>query len=162
MAKKTKQIDHPRMITFNPHFILCKLQETDEYLVNGIFVFNISRMVEFIDVHPEQLVADVIDVAYYYNLQNHRELNDDYVQQADLERPVILAEIAPDRLEMGMRVNPNIYYAQGYNLIDGHHRVAKAHQQGIKTLPAYIFRMEQHINFLAQGYNEYGTIGMTN
>jgi ParB-like chromosome segregation protein Spo0J len=57
----------------------------------------------------------------------------------------MLAEIAPDRFEMGMGVNPNIYYERGYNLIDGHHRVAKA----------YIVRMEQHINFLAEGYEQY-------
>jgi hypothetical protein len=155
MAKKKKQITHPRMISFNPDFIPCKLQDNNEYFVNGIFVFNISRMNEFIDAHSEQLTTDVIDVAYYYNLVKHHEFKDDYVRQADLERPVILAEIAPDRLEMGMGVNPNIYYERGYNLIDGHHRVVKAHWLGVKTLPAYIFRMEQHINFLAQGYKEY-------
>jgi hypothetical protein len=155
MAKKKKQITHPRMLTFNPDFIHCQLQEGDEYIVNGIFVFNISRMIEFIDLHPEKLIADDLDDANYYSLHKHHELNDDYVQQADLTRPVILAEIAPDRFDMGMGVNPNSYYERGYNLIDGHHRIAKAYRQGIKTLPAYIFRMEQHINFLLEGYKQY-------
>jgi hypothetical protein len=88
-------------------------------------------------------------------LQERSEFNEDYVQQADLDIPVMLAEIAPDRFEMGMGVNPNIYYERGYNLIDGHHRVAKAHLLGIETLKAYIVRMEQHINFLAEGYEQY-------
>ncbi|MGI6412662.1 MAG: ParB N-terminal domain-containing protein [Syntrophomonadaceae bacterium] len=155
MAKRKKTISHPRAITFDPDFIPCQILDNHEYFPNGIFIFNISRMISFIEAHEEELISDIIDVDYYYRLQEHLELNEDFVRQADLTRPVILAEITPDRFKMGMGINPNIYYERGYNLIDGHHRVAKAYTMGIKTLPAYILRMEQHINFLAQGYKEY-------
>jgi hypothetical protein len=155
MAKRKKRISHPRAITFDPDFIPCQILDNQEYYPNGIFVFNISRMISFTEAHEDEVISDIIDVDYYYSLQERLELNEDFVHQADLNRPVILAEIAPDRFEMGMGVNPNIYYERGYNLIDGHHRVAKAYKMGIKTLPAYILRMEQHINFLAQGYKQY-------
>lgn len=51
---------------------------------------------------------------------------------ADLTRPVILAEIAPGR----------------YNLIDGHHRVAKARREGVTWIPAYRIHCPEHVAFL--------------
>lgn len=154
MAKK-KSIAHPRAITLNPDFVPCILEQEDEYFPNGIFVFNITKLMGYIDIHREEFATVDIDVAYYRSLQERTDFNEDYVEQADLSSPFILAEIAPDRYEMGMRVDPADYYARGYNLINGHHRVAKAHRSGIKTLKAYIIRMEQHIDFLAKGCEEY-------
>jgi hypothetical protein len=150
-----KKITHPRAIKLNPDFVPCTIDNNDEYLRNGIFVFNITKLNAYIDAHPDEFNIVDIDVDYYYRAFTCRELNEEYVKEADLNRPVILAEIAPDRYEMGMRVNPDIYYERGYNLIDGHHRVAKAHCLEIKTLKAYIVRMEQHVNFLADGYEKY-------
>ena len=154
MAKK-KLPDHPRAITRDLDFIPYPMVVNDEYFNNGIFKFNITRLNAYIDAHADQFVVVDIDVAYYHNLQERGKFNEDFVQQADLERPVVLAEIAPDRLEMGLGVNPDIYYERGYNLIDGHHRIAKAHLLGIKTVRAYVVRMEQHIYFLAEGYDQY-------
>lgn len=82
-------------------------------------------------------------------------MNKDYVEQADLGRPLIFAEIAPDRLEMGMRRADGDLYARGYNLLDGHHRLAKARKLGIQKLPAYVLRMEQHLPFPARSYETY-------
>lgn len=96
-----------------------------------------------------------IDVAAYFDQRPNFELNEEYVERADLERPLILAEIAPDRLEMGMRGAERDVYARGYNLLDGHHRLTKARKQGIQTLPAYVLRMEQHLPFLARSYETY-------
>ena len=39
--------------------------------------------------------------------------------------------------------------------IDGQHRLEKARRLGLKTLPAVILRMEQHIPFLYEGYDRY-------
>jgi len=59
-------------------------------------------------------------------------------------RPVILGEIAPDR----------------YNLIDGHHRVAKARREGLPSILAYRIPCPEHVAFLTstrayQAYVEY-------
>ena len=60
------------------------------------------------------------------------KINEEYVQSVDVNKPVILAEIAPSR----------------YNLIDGNHRVEKARRKGIKTLPCYKISVDQHLPFL--------------
>lgn len=59
-------------------------------------------------------------------------LNQTYVEQADLERPLIFIEAAPD----------------SYNLADGNHRVKKAQKMGIETLPAYFLTAEQAVRYL--------------
>ncbi|HRZ28563.1 MAG TPA: hypothetical protein P5295_17265, partial [Spirochaetota bacterium] len=63
---------------------------------------------------------------------------EDYINSADLDRPVILAEISPGN----------------YNMIDGYHRVEKAHRADIKTLKAYKLTVDHHIRFLTtkKGY----------
>jgi hypothetical protein len=92
-------------------------------LQNGIFVFNITKLIAYIEAHSEEFATTNVDVAYYHSLQERSEFNKEYVQQADLAIPVILAEIAPGRFEMGILVKPSDYNACGYNLIDGQHRV---------------------------------------
>jgi hypothetical protein len=47
-------------------------------------------------------------------------------------KPVLLAEIAPD----------------GFNLIDGQHRIEKARRENIKEILAYKIRTPEHISFL--------------
>jgi hypothetical protein len=60
---------------------------------------------------------------------------------ADLTRPVTLAEVAPGR----------------YNLIDGHHRVAKARREGVPSILAYRVHCPEHVPFLTsvQAYQVY-------
>ena len=54
------------------------------------------------------------------------------MDSVELGRPVILAEITPGR----------------YNLIDGNHRMEKAHRLGIKSIPGYRLNVDQHVRFL--------------
>ena len=134
---------HPRFIKLNPNFIPCTLEKGNEYFKNGIFVFNITKLIEHIDANKDKFTITDIDVDYYCRLQADYNLNQDYVKQADITRPLILAEISPDKYDIDL-LN---YYWRGYSLIDGHHRIAKAHELGIKNLKAYIIPMEEHINF---------------
>ena len=154
MAKK-KKFTHPRMLVADPDFKLCEIEEGHEFMPNGIFAFNITRLIEHIESHPGDYLPIEIDVATYFDQRPNFELNEEYVERADLERPLILAEIAPDRLEMGMRGAERDLYARGYNLLDGHHRLAKARKHRIQMLPAYVLRMEQHLPFLARSYETY-------
>lgn len=156
MARK-KKFTHPRMLIADPNFKHCEIEDGHEFMPNGIFAFNITRLIEHIEGHPEDYKQIEIDVPTYFDPRPSFNLNEDYVEQADLERPLILAEIAPDRLEMGMRGSERDLYARGYNLLDGHHRLAKARKHGIQTLPAYVLRMEQHLPFLARSYETYVT-----
>lgn len=126
-----------------------------EYYPNGLFKFNISKLIDHIEANKADYTLDQIDVSSYYQQFCNKEMNTEYVDTADITRPIILAEIAPDRLHHGY---PNIakdYYSRGYNLIDGHHRLAKAKQLGFDKLFAYIVPMEQHIHFMECGFEEY-------
>jgi len=131
------------------------LEPGDEYFPNGIFKFHITKLIEFIDKFPEKFQIVEIDVNEYHKYFCNEDMNSDYIKVADLKRPVILAEIAPDRLYHGYPSISNDYYSRGYNLIDGHHRLAKAKQEGQEHLKAYVISMEQHIDFMYEGFDAY-------
>jgi len=114
--------------------------ESDEIYPNGIFHFNITRLLAFIEMHPEDFPLEHIPVADIPSYAG-ASLNEATVCSADLSRPVLLAEIAPAR----------------YNLIDGHHRVAKARRNGVPTVHARRISCPRHLPFLTttEAYEKY-------
>src|SRR6266480_6422235 len=109
----------------------CPPEAGDELYPNGIFEFNISRLLAFIHTHlgrfPVEPVA-LVDIPNY----GDADLDDAAIGSADLSRPILLAEIAPGR----------------YNVIDGHHRIAKARLEGVLTLTCHRLRCPEHVAFL--------------
>ncbi len=120
---------------FNPF----PAEEDDELYRNGIFIFNITKMLEYIRDNPDLFIPEVISVKKVYSKSPY--INESHLDIVDISAPVILAEIAPDR----------------YNLIDGNHRVEKAHRQNIESVNAYRIKAEQHIRFLVsrEAYEKY-------
>jgi hypothetical protein len=112
------------------NFIPLPAEEDDELYPNGIFLFNITKMLEYIRENPDIFIPEVISVKKIYSKSPH--INESFLNTVDLSKPVIIAEIAPDR----------------YNLIDGHHRVEKAYRQNIESIWAYRIKAEHHIKFL--------------
>ena len=86
---------------------------------------------------------------------SHEGKTEEYIQAADLSRPIIVAEIAPDYRDYVPDIPGDDWVARGYVCIDGHHRLEKARRMGIEELPAIILRMEQHIPFVYIGYDRY-------
>ncbi|MBF4696028.1 hypothetical protein [Fusibacter ferrireducens] len=132
-----------------------EIEPGDEFFPNGIFKFHITKLNEHIDENGEEFIVEEIDVNEYFRYFCNEEMNPEYVEAADLNRPVILAEIAPDRLHHGYPTISKDYYSRGYNLIDGHHRLVKAKQNDVEKIKAYIVCMEQHIPFMIEGFEEY-------
>lgn len=126
------------VLTFDNDFIPCPSSEGDEMFPNGFFEFNITKMTEWILDHPESCKPERVAVD---DLHKFLSINEAHVDSVDISKPVILAEIAPSR----------------YNLIDGQHRVEKAHRLGIEYLPAYKLGVLQHIRFLTseKAYEKY-------
>lgn len=107
----------------------CK--ENDELFRNGIFECNITKMQEFIySGASKNITIDKIKVSDLYSSYFH--IDQDHLQSVNIDKPVILAEIAPLK----------------YSLIDGHHRIVKAHKEGIEYVLAYKVPVDQHIPFL--------------
>ncbi len=104
-------------LSVNNNFIPCPESDGDEFYTNGIFVFNITKMTEYIIDNPGVFVPEEVAVE---DIHKFLSINESQVESVDIFKPVILAEIAPSRL----------------NLMDGQHRVEKAHSMGIETLKA--------------------------
>ncbi len=106
------------------------VEEDDELYRNGFFVFNITRIIEYIQKSSNDIPLEEVAVDDFY--EGFSKINEEHVETVDVTKPVILAEIAPGR----------------YNLIDGNHRMERARRLGIKMVPAYRLNVEQHIGFL--------------
>jgi hypothetical protein len=134
------ELSQPPKLKLDKKFQPSPLDEGDEAYPNGIFVFNISRLLATIDAHPEDFPIEpisVADIPYY----GGPHLDEKTVRSADLSRPVLLAEIAPTR----------------YNLIDGHHRVSRARRDAVPTVHARRIACPRHLPFLTstEAYEKY-------
>lgn len=133
----------PATLRLDPRFQPCLAEPGDELYPNGIFEFNITRLLAFIHAHTERFpteVVELVDIPDY----GSSSLEETAIDAADPSRPIVLAEIAPDR----------------YNVIDGNHRVAKARRVGLRSIPAHRLRCPEHVAFLTstrayEAYVEY-------
>jgi hypothetical protein len=118
-------------------FTPCPVDDGDELYPNGIFVFNITKMTDFIQVND--ITRELVEVKDF--TLGSSTFNEFHVASVDVTKPIIVAEISPGR----------------YNVIDGNHRVEKARRMGIEKLPAYRLSPEQHLQFLTSelGYKAY-------
>lgn len=115
-------------------------EDGDELYPNGIFIFNITKLLEFIKINPQLFTLEAVSVKEF-RLFISDNLNETTIQTANIAKPIILAEIAPER----------------FNVIDGNHRLEKAHRDGVITIFAYKVLAEQHIQFLTstKAYENY-------
>lgn len=108
---------HP-LLTIDKNFTPSSEDNGDEFYPNGIFVFNITKMINYIRDHQDQIFPESIDVKVHRSSLS--QLNEDHVGKTDISIPIILAEISPGR----------------FNVIDGNHRIEKAYRSGIDTILA--------------------------
>ena len=131
----------PPKLKLHKKFQPCSVAEGEEMYPNGIFVFNITRLLAFIKANPEQFPVELVPLEEIPCYGDGSRLNPETVRTADLSRPIVVAEISP-----GL-----------YNVIDGNHRLGKARQDGVRTIPAYRVRCPQHVPFLTSitAYEKY-------
>ncbi|MFH0985549.1 MAG: ParB/Srx family N-terminal domain-containing protein [Candidatus Omnitrophota bacterium] len=122
MAKKLK---------LDRDFVPCPESEGDELFANGIFEFNITKMIEHIRERPGEFVPEEIAVDDFNRFEPFADSKLESIRIGD---PVIIAEIAPGK----------------YNLIDGNHRMEKARRLGIKSILAYRLTVDHHVRFLTE------------
>jgi len=126
-----------RKLKIDSRFTPCSVEDDDELFPNGIFVFNITKMTEYITSH--EIPCEEVQVKDFS--RGASKFNEEHLTAVDITRPVIVAEISPGR----------------YNVIDGNHRMEKARRLGMETIMAYKLGPEQHLQFLttSQGYSAY-------
>ncbi len=106
------------------------VNDGDELYPNGIFVFNITKMIEHINENPNEFEPETVEVDDFSNAFS--SITESHVNSVDISQPVILAEISPGR----------------YNLIDGNHRMEKARRMEVKSVLAFRLDVKQHMKFL--------------
>jgi len=119
-----------RFLRADKNFVPCRIDDGDEMFRNGIFEFNITKMLEFIYANPSEFASEKVSVDDFP--REFSSINEEHINIVQISEPVILAEIAPGR----------------YNLIDGNHRMEKARRLGVESLRAYKLNVKQHIKFL--------------
>lgn len=125
----------------NKNFQPLSCDEGDEFYPNGIFEFNITKLLEFINANQDLFQPQEVEVNAVRKTYSSSNLNELTIQSANISSPIILAEISPDM----------------FNVIDGHHRLEKAYRDGVTKILAYKVIAEQHIRFLTStmAYTEY-------
>jgi len=118
----------------DPDYEPCTVLKDDEMFPNGIFVFNISRIIE--DILNKQLAVEEDDLNVEDWLRKHcsGRVNESHMPAVDTSKPIIVAEIRP-----GM-----------YEIIDGHHRMEKAHREKKDSIHAYKLRGEQLLPYFTE------------
>lgn len=127
MKKKSKS---KIILMFDKNFTPLPVDESDEIFANGIFLFNITKMLEFIHSHLDEFVTENIAVKDYF--KEFSSINENHMNFVQISELVLLAEMAPGR----------------YNLIDGNHRMEKARRMGIENIMAYRLNVKHHIKFI--------------
>jgi hypothetical protein len=111
-------------------FIPCHVAIGDELFPNAIFEFNITKIIEHIQKHPDAI--NLAEVSVNDFCKEFSSINESHVDTVDISDPVILAEVSPGH----------------YNLIDGNHRMEKARRMGLNSIRAYKLSAKQHMKFL--------------
>lgn len=82
---------HPRCLLKERSTAPAKPENGDEIFCNGIFRFHISALLDWLKEHPQPVVEMPICL---WESSGGKE--DCYVEAADVTRPIVIAEIAPD------------------------------------------------------------------
>lgn len=137
MKKRTKlstRSDHPTAVkleldkTFQP----CPAEPGDEIYPNGIFEFNITRHLSFVEASADRFPIERVGVDDIPNYGSE-SLDEETIRTTDLLRPILLAEISPGR----------------FNLIDGHDRLPRQGRKASGPYPAHRIACALHVRFLA-------------
>jgi hypothetical protein len=116
----------------NENFTPYPINKGEELFPNGIFVFNITKMIEHIKNNSDEI--DLVEVTVADFPKSFSSIDELHVDSVDVSGPVLLAEISPGH----------------YNLIDGNHRMEKARKMEISQILAYKLNVKQHIEFLTE------------
>jgi hypothetical protein len=115
----------------NKKFKPYPVEEGDEIYPNGIFHFNITKLLTNIKENSSKYYFVEVEIDSIKSSPSPN-LDESTIQNADLSAPILMAEIAPGR----------------FNVIDGNHRLEKARREGKKTILTYRLSVMEHLPYL--------------
>ncbi len=127
-----------KKLTVDRNFVPCAVSDGDELYPNGIFEFNVTKMIEYVQKNPHEIAPEEVAVS---DFPRYSPFDDSELESVKIGQPVILAEISPGK----------------YNVIDGNHRMEKARKMGMRSVSAYRLRADQHVKFMTEkkAYEDY-------
>lgn len=108
-----------KMLEIDNGFTPCPVSNGDDLYPNGIFEFNITKILEYIQKSSDSIILQEVAVKDFF--KDFSSIDESHVDSVDISWPVLLAEISPNL----------------YSLIDGHHRMEKARRMGVNSMLAY-------------------------
>ncbi|OED33108.1 hypothetical protein H1Q58_12250 [Planococcus maritimus] len=106
----------------------------DETFGGFPFTWNITHAASWIEANLDKVKLSVVQIAPAGLGVDSDSLDEAWIPEADLSKPVIIAWMRPEF----------------FKLIDGNHRVAKARRMGVTELPAYYLTEQQHRQFFTR------------
>lgn len=130
-----------RIFKLIENYTPCPAAENDELFPNGIFVFNISTIIEHITTGKLVVEQEDIYIPNWFKRRAIHKVNEKHLLSVSLDQPVIQAEISPGR----------------FNIIDGNHRMEKARRDHIDFVESYKLRGEQLVDYFIdlKGYQSF-------
>lgn len=122
-------------MTLDREFKPATVDPGDETFASGIFVFNVTKLMAYIESNPDAFSKEEVAIETL-GASSSAGLNEATIRLTDLSLPIILAEICPGR----------------FSAVDGSHRVEKARQAGAKTILVYRVSPNQHLRFLTSAF----------
>jgi hypothetical protein len=80
----------PTRLRLDKGFQPCSVETGDEMYPNGIFEFNITRLLAFVQEHADRFHVEQVDLSEFPDFGNSPHINEEAVRLADLSRPIIL------------------------------------------------------------------------
>ncbi len=130
-----------RKIKLDENYIPLPAHQGDEIYPNGIFNFNISRILEYIGEGKLDAEEERIAVRDWFKTHIRGSVNEDHLAMVDVTKPVLQAEIRPGIFE----------------IIDGNHRMEKAYRDKIEFVNSFKLKGEQLLAFFVdkRGYEAF-------
>jgi hypothetical protein len=83
------------MLKVDNYFTPCPVDDGDEIFPNGIFKFNITKIISHVQKNSDSFPLEEVVVNDVYN--GFPSVNESHMEHVEISRPIILAEIAPGR-----------------------------------------------------------------
>lgn len=122
-----------RRLKLDNNYIPIPTNKGDEIYPNGIFNFNISRILEHIAIGKLDAKKELINVNKWFRTHIRGSVDEMHLPTVDITNPVLQVEIRPGVFE----------------IIDGNHRMEKACRNDIEFVNSYKLNGEQIIAFFA-------------
>jgi hypothetical protein len=138
MKEAIEMTSKSRKIKLNKNYQPLPVYEGDEIFRNGIFLFNISRILDDINAGILQVEEEQIHVEEWFRTNWHGSINEEHLPTVDVTKTVLQAEIRP-----GM-----------FKIIDGNHRMERAFRERIMHIHSYKLKGEQLLPYFkkVEGY----------